>query len=163
MSARARLATPTGAPADDGPGVPEALPRTLREVGDRLGVVALDRLWVFPPLVQGRREWGLVAASRFDGGGTRRVVTARYHAVRTGRGLYLDTRLTDEGTAPPERLDRVMEGVAKRGPEPLGRARAIDVEGSVDAFEAVMAQFDDGLFVEPVRGRPSRVASGGAA
>jgi len=43
----------------------------------RLGPAAIDRLWIFPPLVRGRREWGLVAAGCFDGAGARRPVTAR--------------------------------------------------------------------------------------
>lgn len=47
-----------------GPGVPEALPRTLRLIGDQLGADTLDQLWIFPPLVRGRKEWGLVAVSR---------------------------------------------------------------------------------------------------
>ncbi len=144
------------AEADDGPGVPEALPRTLREVGNRLGPGAIDRLWIFPPLVQGRREWGLVAASCFDGRGARRLVTARYSAERTGKGLYLDSELLDEGVAPADRLPRVMEGVVKRGPEPLGSPRLVEVEGGVEAFESLMADYDGGLFEETVAGpRPA--------
>ena len=44
--------------AEDGPGVPEALPRAVREMAGRLGHVAIDCLWIFPPMVRGRREWG---------------------------------------------------------------------------------------------------------
>ena len=138
--------------ANDGPGVPEALPRTLREVGRRLGLSAIDRLWIFPPLVRGRREWGLVAASCFDGQGARRLVTARYEAERTGKGLYLDSRLLDEGVAPPDRLPRVMEGVVKRGPEPLGSPRLVEVGGGAEAFDALMGDFAGVLFEEAVIG-----------
>ena len=143
------------AEADDGPGVPEALPRTLLEVGRRLGLSAIDRLWIFPPLVRGRREWGLVAASCFDGRQARRVVTARYSAERTGKGLYLDTQLLDEGVAPPDRLPRVMEGVAKRGPEPLGKPRLVELGGGADEFDALMADYAAGLFEEAVTGPPA--------
>lgn len=138
--------------ADDGPGVPEALPRTLREVGARLGPAAIDLLWIFPPLVRGRREWGLVAAGCFDGGEARRLVTARYSAERTGRGLYLDTQLLDEGVAPPDRLPRVMEGVVRRGPEPLGSPRVVELGGGAEAFESLMADFPRDLFEEAVAG-----------
>lgn len=138
--------------ADDGPGVPEALPRTLREVGTRLGPAAIDLLWIFPPLVRGRREWGLVAAGCFDGGEARRLVTARYSAERTGRGLYLDTQLIDEGVAPPDRLPRVMEGVVRRGPEPLGSPRVVELGGGADAFDSLMADFSRDLFEEAVAG-----------
>jgi len=137
---------------DAGPGVPEALPRTLREVGRRLGPAAIDRLWIFPPMVRGRREWGLVAASCFDGSQARRLITARYSAQRTGRGLYLDSRLLDEGVAPADRLPRVMEGVVKRGPRPLGSPRVVEVAGGTEAFDALMADFEGDLFEEAVAG-----------
>ena len=136
----------------DGPGVPEALPRTIREVGHRLGPAAIDTLWIFPPMVRGRREWGLVAASCFDGSQARRLITARYSAQRTGRGLYLESRLLDEGVAPADRLPRVMEGVVQRGPRPLGRPRMVEVAGGTEAFDALMADFDGELFQEAVAG-----------
>ena len=143
---------PTPSEADDGPGVPEALPRTLRELGRRLAPPSIDCLWIFPPLVRGRREWGLVAAGCFDGGGARRLVTARYTAQRTGKGLYLDTQLLDEGVAPSDRLPRVMEGVVRRGPEPLGSPRVVELGGGADAFESFMADFPGELFEEAVAG-----------
>lgn len=139
---------------DDGPGVPEALPRTLREVGERLGPEAMDRLWIFPPLIRGRREWGLVAAGCFDGSGARRLVTARYSAQRTGKGLYLETRMVDQGVAPADRLPRVMEGVVRRGPAPLGSPRNVEVGGESGSFEAFMGGFSDELFEEAVIGPP---------
>lgn len=135
-----------------GPGVPEALPRTLRAVGERLGASAIDQLWIFPPLVRGRREWGLVAAGCFDGDGGRRVVTARYAAERTGKGLYLDSRLLDEGVVPAGRLPRVMSGVAKRGPEPLGGPRLVEIGGGAAQFDSLMSTFADDLFEEVVAG-----------
>ncbi len=137
---------------DDGPGVPEALPRTLREVGQRIGPDAIDRLWIFPPLVRGRREWGLVAASCFDGSQARRLITARYSAQRTGKGLYLESQLLDEGVAPAERLPRVMAGVVKRGPRPLGSPRLVEVAGGRSAFDSLMADFAGELFEEAVAG-----------
>jgi len=103
-------------------------------------------------MVRGRREWGLVAASCFDGSRARRLITARYSAQRTGRGLYLDSQLLDEGVAPADRLPRVMEGVVKRGPRPLGSPRVVDVEGGTEAFEALMAGFEGDLFEEAVAG-----------
>jgi hypothetical protein len=141
-----------GDAGDDGPGVPEALPRTLREVGRRIGPDAIDRLWIFPPLVRGRREWGLVAASCFDGSHARRLITARYSAQRTGRGLYLESQLLDEGVAPAERLPRVMAGVVRRGPRPLGSPRLVEVAGGRSAFDSLMADFAGELFEEAVAG-----------
>ena len=135
-----------------GPGVPEALPRTLRSVGTRLGPSAIDCLWIFPPLVRGRREWGLVAASCFEVDGARRLITARYSAERTGKGLYMDAQLSDEGVAPPDRLPRVMEGVVQRGPAPLGSPTLVEVGGDQPEFDSLFEGYDDSLFKEEVIG-----------
>lgn len=143
---------PLAPDADEGPGVPEALPRTLREVVGRLGPAAIDCLWIFPPRVRGRRESGLVAASCFEGGSGRRLVTARYTAERTGKGLFLDTRLLDEGTAPADRLPRVMLGVVRRSAEPLGSPRLVELNGATEACESLMADFPGSLFEEAVAG-----------
>lgn len=152
---RAPARPPAPSEADDGPGVPEALPRTLREVGTRLGAAAIDCLWIFPPLVRGRREWGLVAVGCFAGGGARRLVTARYSAQRTGKGLFLDTQLLDEGVAPSDRLPRVMEGVVRRGPQPLGSPRVVELDGTAEAFESLIGEYPGELFREDVIGPPS--------
>ncbi|MDE2796734.1 MAG: hypothetical protein OXL34_18105 [Gemmatimonadota bacterium] len=147
-------ATHSALEADDDPGVPEALPRTLREVGRRLDPTAIDRLWIFPPLIRGRREWGLVTVACFDGRGAHRLVTARYTAQRTGKGLYLETRLLDEGVAPADRLPRVMEGVVRRGPEPLGSPRLVELGGAAEAFESLVGEYPGEFFREPVVGPP---------
>lgn len=138
-----------------GAGVPEALPRTIRSVSERLGADAIDRLWIFPPLVRGRREWGLVAASCFDEEDGRRLITARYSAERTGKGLFLDAQMSEEGTAPADRLPRVMDGVVTRGPGPLGSPRVVDVAGGAGVLETLLADFDGSLFEEVVVGPPA--------
>ena len=70
------------------PGVPEALPRVLIRLRDRLGVESLDRLWIFPPSRRGRRERGLVVVSEFLGTEERRsLITVSYVAEHTGRGV----------------------------------------------------------------------------
>lgn len=148
--------------ADDaGPGVPEALPRTLRAVGERLGPTAVDRLWVFPPLVRARREWGLVAAGCFEGRDVRRLVTASYSAERTGKGLFLEMRLLDEGLAPPDRLPRVMAGVVGRTREPLGHPRVVEIGGAAEAFDSFLSGFGPELFAEAVAGPPVHRAETG--
>jgi hypothetical protein len=134
---------------DAGPGVPEALPRTLAMVVDRLGAEHIDRLWIFPPMIRGRREWGLVAASVFGADGERRRLhTAPYTAERTGTGLQVAFDLHEQGEAPPDRLPRVMSGVVHRSPEELGEPREVVVEGNPEPIAELMAEFDPGL-LEP--------------
>ena len=117
-------------------------------VGERLGAESLDRVWIFPPLVRGRREQGLVAASRFHpGGGERRLLfTAPYTAERTGRGLELASSLEEQGEAPPDRLPRVMDGVVRRSRDELGEAREVEIGGDPELFRELLGEFDAALF-----------------
>jgi hypothetical protein len=131
---------------ESGPGVPEALPRTLRMLGDKVGAAKLDRLWIFPPLIRGRREWGLVTASAYTGWeDRRRLLSAPYVAERTGQGLSVVNDLEEQGEAPPDRLPRVMQGVVRRAGEELGEPREVVLEGSAEAFEELMKEFDPAL------------------
>lgn len=140
---------------DADPGVPEALPRTLRIVAERLGVETLDRLWIFPPVMRGRREWGLVTVSRFDvvpapgeaagDADRRRLYTAAYTAERTGRGLVIEPVLSEEGTAPVDRFPRVMDGVVRRSGDQRGEPREVAVAGDPDTFARLVAELDAAL------------------
>jgi len=142
------LTDPRDDERSEDPGVPEALPRTLVLARGRLGVERVDRLWIFPPLKRGRREWGLVTASLFlDGQERRRIVTIAYTAERTGRGLGVDQAFHEEGDAPPESLPRVMEGVVRRAGEAYGDPREVEIGGDPGRFEALVDEFDPTLLV----------------
>lgn len=150
---------------DADPGVPEALPRVLRMVGERLDPATLDRIWIFPPLVRGRREWGLVAASRKvrpaapaeettppDATNVQRgLFIAPYTAERTGRGLYLDMKLEEQGEAPMDRLPRIMDGVVRRAGDELGDPREFDVACDPSRLDELMEEFDPALLEEPAQ------------
>jgi len=118
-------------------------------VARRLGEAEIDRLWVFPPLISGRKEWGLIAASCFAEGGARRLYAAQYSAERTGISLSVDAGLAEEGQAPPDRLPRVMRGVAQRSGIGLGDPRTVDISGDPQKFQELMSEFDEDL-LEPV-------------
>ena len=131
------------------PGVPEAIPRTLQMMARCLGESEIDRLWVFPPLILGRKERGLVAASCFAQDGSRRLYTASYSAERTGAGLSVVNGITEEGRAPPDRLPRVMQGVARRSEIDLGEPRVVEIAGDPTKLKALLDEFDAEL-LEPV-------------
>ena len=131
------------------PGVPEALPRTLVLARERLGAERVDRLWMFPALRRGRREWGLITVSLFlDGEERRRIVTVAYTAERTGRSLTVDQAFHEEGDAPPELLPRVMEGVVRRGGEEYGEPREVEIGGDPLRFGALLDEFDPALLTK---------------
>lgn len=152
------------AKGDRGPGVPEAIPRGIQRLGAELGVETLDRVWIFPPLISGRRESGLLAVSRFkdEGDPDRRVLTVLpYSAERTGKGLTLESSLEEHGEAPLDRLPRVMEGVVKRAESDLGEPREVEIGGSEERFLACLGEFDQGLLDPqlPPLGEPPLEAS----
>ena len=135
---------------DEGdPGVPEAIPRTLQMMARRLGESEIDRLWVFPPLIVGRKERGLVAASCFTEDGARRLYTALYSAERTGTSLSVENGIAEEGQAPPDRLPRVMRGVVRRSEIDLGEPRMVEIAGDPARLRALLGEFDVEL-LEPV-------------
>ena len=131
------------------PGVPEAIPRTLQMMARRLGESEIDQLWVFPPLIVGRKERGLVVASCFTSGRARRLYTASYAAERTGTSLSVENGIADEGQAPPDRLARVMEGVVRRSEIDLGEPRMVEIAGDPEKLRALLDEFDADL-MEPV-------------
>lgn len=129
--------------------MPEAIPRTLQMMVRRLGEREIDRLWVFPPLIVGRRERGLVAASCFTADGARRLYTAPYSAERTGTSLSLENGIAEEGQAPPDRLSRVMQGVVRRSEVDLGQPRVVEIGGDPENIKAMLDEFEPDL-LEPV-------------
>lgn len=124
------------------PGVPEALPQTLTALRDRLGVEAVDELWIFPPLVQGRTERGLVVVSAFAENDGRSVHTVTYLAERTGEGLTVIPRIEEEGEAPVDRLPRMIHGVVHRARQDLGEPRNVKIGGDADAFDELVMELD---------------------
>jgi hypothetical protein len=119
--------------------VPEASGRLLALLGAQLGVALVDRVWVFPPLVRGRKEWGLVAVSRLtDDPGRRELVTGRYSAELTGGGVVFRPEVSSEGEAPPERLPRIMDGVVRRSGLHLGLPREVEIGGDSNRFESLV-------------------------
>lgn len=137
------------------PGVPEALPRLLTELAGRLSPGTIDRLWLFPPRRRGRKEWGLVVASAFvDRDDRRRVLTARYTAERTGRGLTFERDFAEEGSLPPDRFRRLVAGVVRRTEEDLGDPRPVEIDGDPARFRELVAEFEP-----PVSERPETLKS----
>jgi hypothetical protein len=123
------------------PGVPGALGRTLAQLRERLGVQVLDRLWIFPPSRRGRREQGLIAVSTFHAEGDRRgVVTVSYSAEETGKGITVEPSFTREGEAPPDRFPILMRGVVQRGGEERGEPREVEIDGSMEKFDDLLAE-----------------------
>jgi hypothetical protein len=106
-------------------------------------VETIDQLWVFPPMKRGRQEWGVIAASCFVEDADRRALfTLRYSAELTGNGTTLESEITPEGEAPPDRLPRVMEGVVRRAEDQLGNPRVMEIGGRAEVFDEALEEYD---------------------
>lgn len=148
----------------EGPGVPEAVPRTAQQLMARLGVEMVDRVWVFPPLVRGRWESGLLAASRrienSPDDERRLLVTAPYVAERTGKGLAIDWTLVEQGEAPADRFPRMMNGVVRRAGDDFGDPREVEVQGDEARWHAFLAEFDADLLLPEEPDEPDAAGTG---
>jgi hypothetical protein len=122
---------------------PEAMGQLLGMLEKRVGAHSMDRIWIFPPLVRGRKEWGLVAVSCLTEDESRRtLITGRYVAELTGDGLVFESEFASEGLAPPERFPRVMDGVARRSDLQLGVPQEIEIDGDPDRFQDLLKLYD---------------------
>ena len=125
--------------------VPEALGHLLMLLGKRVSVETMDRIWIFPPLVRGRKEWGLVAVSVLSEDPALRVlITGRYAAELTGQGMKFESEFMSEGEAPPERLPSVMDGVVRRSDLQLGVAREEAIAGDVESYGNLLLEYGNG-------------------
>jgi hypothetical protein len=92
----------------------------LRCLPERFRPERIDRLWLFPPHLAKDRESGflvlslLPAADAGDGADYRTLVTVRYEAEQVKGELRWQDRVTEEGSAPPDKIDRVIAGVLIR-------------------------------------------------
>ncbi|UCC26182.1 MAG: hypothetical protein JSU98_03570 [Gemmatimonadales bacterium] len=128
--------------------MPEAVPRALQFLWAELGPETMDRVWIFPPLVSGRTESGLLAVSRYvdsEDPDRRALLTLPYGAERSGKGLTVDRTLEEQGEAPLDRFPRVMEGVVHRTESDLGEPVELIVEGTEERLAAFLSEFDPGL------------------
>jgi hypothetical protein len=130
-----------GKPFPESP-VPEAVGRLLVLLKNRVEVALMDRVWVFPPLVKGRKEWGLVTVSCLTDDPERRsVVTGRYAAEMTGKGVVFQPEFVSEGSAPPDRIPHVMDGVVRRSDLQLGAPREREIGGDAEAYRELLAEY----------------------
>lgn len=126
------------------PGVPDALSRAGRLLGERVTAERIDRLWVFPPSRLGRVERGLLVASLLlaDDPDRRLLVTLRYTAEETGKGISFVPLLQEEGVAPPDRLPRIITGVVRRSGMDAGDPTELLIEGRGEPYSEWLARVE---------------------
>jgi hypothetical protein len=76
----------------------------------------VEQVWVFPPRQIGAKETGLavLVAVPLDDESRRAIYTLRYEAITEKGKTARADRLEEQGTVPPDRVDRIIEGVVRR-------------------------------------------------
>ncbi len=117
----------------------------LTALAMRLPPECIDRIWLFPPRQHGERETGLAVLALFpqdeDREGERRhLFTLRYQAERERNGLRQQEDLVELGSAPAERVERIVAGVLRRlrdAPE-LPEVEVLEIAGHAERWRRLL-------------------------
>jgi hypothetical protein len=98
------------------------LSEALAAAGARVPPERVERVWTFPARAAGARETGLAVLAVFaegEPGGQRTILTVRYRAETARDGSVTRTdEVAEQGTVPPDRVERIIAGVLRRMEEP---------------------------------------------
>lgn len=144
--------TSGGPPADADTGLPDApLFALLRIVAERIGLDRIDRVWLFPPrrLKAGETSVVVVGAYAELDDQRRRVYAAHYTAPADSKAeprLALD----EFGTAPADRVGRVVEEVVERIKEdaPPQPPRTVPIDGDEERWNAMLHELAEQYLAE---------------
>ena len=122
----------------------ERLLHCLNEVARLCEVPTIDEVWVFPTRRAGKAESTVVVVSAFDEVDSRRRVVTAHFSTRPGNGrkVISETKLTEHGIAPADRIGRLIEGVIRRLDEELASLppRSARIEGDAERWDRFLAE-----------------------
>lgn len=121
-------------------------------VADRIPPERVAQVWIFPPRQVAARETGLavlVVAADDPADARRTIWTLRYEAetARGGKTTRTDA-LEEQGTVPPDRVNRIVDGVVQRLEAESEAPDVRDTGGDAEAWRALL----DELGAPPVDG-----------
>jgi hypothetical protein len=114
----------------------------LRGIPQRFAAERLDRIWIFAPHVVRSRESGFVVLSLLPQPGEdpdrRTLVTLRYEAEQVKGETVRQERVDEEGSAPCERIERVIAGVLARSGAESPDPRSEEIDGRADRWLEIL-------------------------
>lgn len=126
--------------------------RVLGQLHERFPPERIDRLWIFDAHQGKLRETGLFVASLLTGeqepAEQRILVTIRYDTETVKGGVQVNESVEEEGRAPRDRIERVIEGVLRRTGDEPGESFVEAIEGDAERWSALLTRL--GLWVDPV-------------
>lgn len=114
----------------------------LGSIPEHFPIERIDRIWLFAAHLAKARETGLFVISLLPDEdretAQRTLFTLRYHAEPTKGGVQRTDSLSEEGAAPPERIDRVIAGVLARSGEEAGEPLVAAIEGDAAQWQELL-------------------------
>lgn len=114
----------------------------LLAVADRIPPERVSQAWIFPPRQVAARETGLavLVVSAEDAADARRTIWTLRYEVETGKGgkTTRTDALEEQGTVPPDRVDRIVEGVVHRLEAAAEAPDVRDLRGDPVAWRALL-------------------------
>jgi len=149
-------ALPTPAPAARDTRNPR-LGAALAAVADRIAPERVEEVWLFPPRRVGAKESGLavlvVSAEEEETDARRTIWTVRYDA-ESGKGGKTSAAhaLEEQGSVPPDRVARIVDGVARRLEAESDAPDVRELAGDPTAWRALLAELGTPLPVDAGNG-----------
>lgn len=132
---------PVPAPADDARN--PHLGAALAGAAARIAPERIAQVWLFPPRRAAAKESGLaVLVVHDDADDARRTIWTLRYEVESGKGAKtarIDT-LEEQGTVPPDRVGRIVDGVVRRLEGEGGAPDIRELDGDADAWARLLEE-----------------------
>ena len=119
------------------------LAEALATAAARIPPARVEQVWLFPPRRLAARESGLAVLVVVPGDAAdprREIWTVRYDgAVEKGKPVFTHL-LEEQGTVPPDRIGRIVDGVARRLEAESDAPEVRDTGGDPEAWAALLAE-----------------------
>jgi hypothetical protein len=120
------------------------LGEALAAAAVRIPPERVEQVWLFPPRRVATRESGLavLVVSAEDPADARRTIwTVRYDAMPGEKGkVAVEQALEEQGTVPPDRVGRIVDGVARRLEAESDAPDIRDTAGDAEAWAALLTE-----------------------
>jgi hypothetical protein len=120
------------------------LGEALAAAAARIPPERVEQVWLFPPRRVAARESGLavLVVMAEDAADARRTIwTVRYDAVPGEKGkVAVEQALEEQGTVPPDRVGRIVDGVARRLEAESDAPDVRDTAGAAEAWAALLSE-----------------------
>ena len=129
----------------------------LASAAGRIPPDRVEQVWLFPPRRVGAKESGLavlvVVAAEDEADAGRTIWTARYEAESGKGGKISSTHaLEEQGTVPPDRVGRIVDGVVRRLEAESDAPDVRELDRDPEAWRALLAELGAPLPVDSANG-----------